>query len=84
MAKKVADVTKGTPKQEIQFMQNLYGDFKKTFGEVFKDSKDTWSKHKVLIMLAFLAFLLFRNRTYTIDGFVKKLQDTILGKREQW
>jgi len=69
-------------KKEIQFMKNLYGDFKGTMGEVFGDAKETWFKHKVLIIIAFVAFLIYRNKFFSIEGFVKKLEERLKGDRD--
>jgi len=70
-------------KKEIHFLKNLYEDFKETMGETLGDAGDTFKKHKLLIIVAFLAFLYYRNKQFSIGQFVQKLEDRIRGKAKE-
>jgi hypothetical protein len=65
--------------KEVGFLKNLYADFKETFSTVLGDGEEVWKKHKLLVILAFLGFLYYRNKQFTIGDFVKKLEDKIKG-----
>lgn len=64
-------------KKEIQFLKGLYGDFKATMSEVFGDAEDVFRKHKLLVIIAFIGFLLYRNKQFSIEQFVNKLEDKL-------
>jgi len=66
--------------KEITFLKGLYTDFKNTMTSVFGDAEEVFKKHKLLIILAFFAFLLYRNKQFTIEQFVKKLEERIKEK----
>jgi hypothetical protein len=65
--------------KEVKFLKELYGDFKTTMGEVFGDAESIFKKHKLLVIIAFIGFLLYRNKQFTIEQFVNKLEEK-LGK----
>jgi hypothetical protein len=69
--------------KEIQFLKGLYGDFKTTMTEVLGDSGEFIMKHKVLLILAFLAFLLYRNKMFSIQRFVDELEKRLVGKKQE-
>lgn len=84
-AKAAGETAKVTPKKFGQDMNNLkemYGDFKETMTEVLGDAGKFILAHKFLIALAFIAFLLYRNKQFTIAQFVKKLEDRLKGDRD--
>lgn len=66
--------------KEAKLLQNLYKDFKGTLGEALGDAGETFKKHKVLVIIAFLVFLLYRNKQLSISNFVKKIENAIKGK----
>ncbi len=68
--------------KEIKFLKGLYGDFKGTMGEVFGDAEGVWSKHKLVVIGAFVLFLLYRNKQFTISQFVEKLEGRLKGDRD--
>ena len=68
--------------KEIEFMKKLYGDFKDTMGVVLGDTKEFVFKHKILIAIAFIAFLIFRNKQFSIAQFVRKLEERLKGDRD--
>jgi hypothetical protein len=69
--------TVDTSKENINQLKEMYADFRDTLGEIVGDTGDFAKKHKFLIILGFLFYLWNRNRTFTIDGFVKKLEDKL-------
>lgn len=68
--------------ENINEMRGMYDDFKETLSAVVGDSGDFAKKHKWMFIIGFLLFLWNRNRTFTIDGFVKKLEDNLAGGGE--
>ena len=68
---------KTTKRSEVKFLKNLYEDFKETFGEVFGDAGDLWGRHKLLVIVAFLGFLYYRNKQFSIAEFVEKIENKI-------
>lgn len=69
-------------KKDIAFMTGLYQDFKKTFKEVLGDAGEVWEKHKLLIIIAFIAFLIYRNRALSIKNALKELEERLKENRE--
>jgi len=59
---------------EVLFLKKLYVDFKETLASVFGDAENVVTKHKLLLIIAFIAFLLYRNKQFTIEQFVKRLE----------
>jgi len=59
---------------EVMFLKQLYTDFKSTLTSVFGDAENVVSKHKILVIVAFIAFLLYRNKQFTIEQFVQRLE----------
>lgn len=80
--------TKTTPvktkaeKTHINELRDMYSDFKETLSEIVGDTGDFAKKHTFLIVIAFLLYLWNRNRTFTIEGFVKKLEDKLSREEE--
>jgi len=80
---KVENVVEAKEKnKEIAFLKKLYEDFKETMGAVLGDGKEFVFKHKVLIAVAFIAFLIFRNKQFSIEQFVRKLEERLKGDRD--
>lgn len=76
------EVKKEAKNKEITFLKNLYTDFKETFGAVFGDAEEFAKQHKVLLIIAFIGFLLYRNKVFSINGFVKRLEERIKEDRD--
>ena len=68
-----------TLSEDVQSMKKFYREFKDVTGEVFGDAGETLKKHKLLLMLAFLGFLYYRNKQFSIAQFVEKLEKRIKG-----
>ena len=67
---------KATTKKEA--LKSVYDDFKSTMSAIVGDFEETIGKHKFLLIISFLAFLLYRNKQLTVDQFVKKLEKRLL------
>ena len=67
--------------KEVKFIKELFADFKDTLTEALGDTGVFIKKHKLLLVIAFLGFLWYRNRQFTIGGFVKELEKRIKGDR---
>lgn len=63
--------------KEVKFLKSLYTDFNDTLETALGDAGKTVKKHPVLVIGAFLLFLLWRNKSFTIENFVKKLEERI-------
>lgn len=81
-AEGVEEIKKEAKNKEITFLKNLYTDFKETFGAVFGDAEEFAKQHKVLLIIAFIGFLLYRNKVFSINGFVKRLEERIKEDRD--
>lgn len=58
---------------------SLYKDFKEVSSEVFSDGGEFVKNHKSLLIIGFVAYLIFIRREWSIGNFVKKLEDRIKG-----
>lgn len=83
MGKNIIEKLVTGKKGEVKLLQNLYGDFNKTLTDIVGDTGKTLKKHKVLVLLAFLGFLYFRNKQFSIAEFVKKLEERIKGQARE-
>lgn len=73
------EIKKANQSEDVQSMKRFYNDFKEVTGEVFGDAEATFKKHKLLLILAFLGFLYYRNKQFSIAQFVEKLEKSIKG-----
>src|SRR5690606_3724453 len=71
-------------KENINQLKEMYSDFRDTLAEIVGDSGDFAKKHKFLIIIGFLLYLWNRNRTYTIEGFVKNLEKKLGEENNDW
>ena len=65
-----------------EFLKDMYEDFKSTMKVVLGDFEETIGKHKLLLIFSFLAFLLYRNKQFTVDQFVQKLEKKLLDSEQ--
>ncbi len=86
MAKKTEEIKTAAEEtaktNEINNLKKMYGDFKDTMTEVFGDTGKFVLQHKFLIGIGFIAFLLYRNKQFTIGQFVSKLENRLKGNRD--
>lgn len=68
--------------KEIKYLKKIYEDFKVTMAEVLGDSKDFVFKHKTLLVIAFILFLLFWNKRFTIKQFADELVERLKEDRD--
>jgi len=65
--------------ENVKFLRGLYQDFRDTMGDAFGDAGSVWKKNKLVIIIAFVAFLLYKNKQFSIEQFVKRLEDKVKG-----
>lgn len=65
-------------KDKKEELKTIYDDFKTTMKAVVGDFESVIAKHKFLLIISFLAFLLYRNKQLTVEQFVKSLEKKLL------
>lgn len=68
--------------EKIKFIKDIYSDFKETLTEVLGDTGQFLIKHKVLLFIAFIAYLIYINKQFSIERFVNKLEERLKEDRE--
>lgn len=76
--KKTEETIAKKAEEKKESLKGVYEDFKGTMSAIVGDFEEVIGKHKFLLVITFLAFLLYRNKQFTVDQFVKSLEKRIL------
>ena len=84
----MAKAKKATESKEKQERRNqlkeMYTDFSETVGEVLGDTGEFVKKNKTLLLIGFVFFLWYRNKTFSIGSFIKDFEDRLKAKKQDW
>ena len=74
-----------TEKQESRNqLKEMYQDFSETIGEMLGDTGDFVKKHRLIILIWFVAFLWYRKQTFSIGKFIQDFEDRIKAEKNDW